>query len=74
MVKRRTQPEGGVHDGDADGRAREGRGRRFRRAWRRAVDGASELVGGVVGLRGPVPRPVLVPIPVRTTRQARRTT
>lgn len=74
MVRRRTtrsekEGQGGVGRND---RTRERRDHRGRRTWRRVVEGASELVEGLLGARGPAPRPVVVPIPVRTTRRARR--
>ncbi len=72
MVRRRTAgPERERHGDDRTGDAR---GRRHGRIWRRIVEGASEIVGGVVGTARRAPRPVVVPIPVRTTRPMRRRT
>ena len=74
MVRRRARPsERDAHNGagrDGSGRRRRGR----LGAWRRAADRAAEIIRGVAGALGPAPRPAVVPIPVRTTRQARRAT
>ena len=81
MVRRRARTsERAAHDGAGRGeRGRSERGLRRRGrgrlgTWRRAADRASEIVRGVPGALVPALRPAVVPIPVRTTRQARRAT
>ncbi len=73
MVRRRARPSERNAHGDAHGDGGR-RGRKRPGAWRRAADQASEIIRGVAGALGPAPRPAVVPIPVRTTRRARRAT
>lgn len=79
MVKRESrQPERGERDERGpEQRGDTWRGRAIRKAirtWRQVVDGAASIVDGITGALGPAPRPVVVPVPVRSTRRLRPST